>query len=174
MSTQQPGLLRRAAYRVFRWIPPAPSHAIIRATSPTYSIGAIALIEWEGRVLALRQTHRTGMSLPGGLLERGEQPADAVVREVREETGLRIEPGDICATVFETQMRHIDVIYRVVCEHEPEVRPASEATAYDWLDPTDWDTCEDGEWDDPDEATVRILEAARAARRTKQTGRLLD
>ncbi|TWP34212.1 NUDIX hydrolase [Leekyejoonella antrihumi] len=166
MSAKHPGSLRRAAYRIFRRIPPGPSHAIIRMTAPTFSVGAIALIEWDGRVLALRQSHRTGMSLPGGLVNRGEQPAQAVTREVREETGLRIDPGDVCATVFDTRARHIDVIFRVHCEAEPTVAPASEATAYDWLEPHDWD--------DPDTATVRILEAAEAVHRVKQIGRLLD
>ena len=133
MSQDHPGLLRRVGLRVFRLIPPRPSHAIVRWTAPTFSMGAVAIIEHEGRVLALRQEHRSGWSLPGGLVDRGERPHQSVVREVREETGLEITAGDVFATVVDAELRHVDVIYRVTCSARPQVQVASEATAADWF-----------------------------------------
>ncbi|MBO0802106.1 MAG: NUDIX domain-containing protein [Nocardiopsaceae bacterium] len=50
----------------------------------------------DGRLLLLNQdTPGTGRSwsLPGGKLEDGETLAEALVREMKEETGLGIEPG---------------------------------------------------------------------------------
>jgi 8-oxo-dGTP diphosphatase len=38
-------------------------------------------------------------SLPGGLLEVGETTAEGVVREVFEETGMRVRPVEIVATL---------------------------------------------------------------------------
>ena len=49
----------------------------------------------DGRILLLNQDSGTGRSwsLPGGKLEAGETLAQALVREMKEETGLDVEPG---------------------------------------------------------------------------------
>ena len=49
----------------------------------------------EDRILLLNQDTDTGRSwsLPGGKVEEGEPLATALVREMREETGLDVEPG---------------------------------------------------------------------------------
>jgi ADP-ribose pyrophosphatase YjhB (NUDIX family) len=48
-----------------------------------------------GRILLLNQDTDTGRawSLPGGKVEEGETLSAALVREMREETGLDVEPG---------------------------------------------------------------------------------
>lgn len=46
-----------------------------------------------GRVLILRRAEEENLwSVPGGGMEPGESLTEAVVREVREETGLQVEP----------------------------------------------------------------------------------
>jgi ADP-ribose pyrophosphatase YjhB (NUDIX family) len=49
----------------------------------------------DGRILLLKQDADAGRSwsLPGGKLEGGETLAEALVREMKEETGLDVEPG---------------------------------------------------------------------------------
>ena len=54
--------------------------------------GDAAIIDDGGRVLLGRRADDGTWSLPGGALQVGETPAEGVVREVREETGLTCEP----------------------------------------------------------------------------------
>lgn len=161
----KPSALRVAALRVYKVLPKGLSHRIVHTLQPTFTAGAVAIIEYDGRVLALRQHHRRGWSLPGGLVEAGEQPQDAVVREVREETGLSIEPGSVMAVPFGTDVRHIDILFRIECDRLPEVRVSSEALEYGWF------TLDD--LPEPDESTQRIQRAVRLARGQVAAGRLL-
>ncbi len=60
--------------------------------------GAQALIERDGRILLGRRRDepRAGCwDLPGGFLQETEHPSDALVREIREETGLEVELGEL-------------------------------------------------------------------------------
>jgi 8-oxo-dGTP pyrophosphatase MutT (NUDIX family) len=56
--------------------------------SPT-AFGVAGLVEdSQGRVLLVRHSYKTGWALPGGGVDRGEPPAQAVLRELAEEVGL--------------------------------------------------------------------------------------
>jgi len=48
-----------------------------------------------GRVLLQRRSDTRTWSVIGGMIDPGEEPADAVVREVFEETGIQVEPERI-------------------------------------------------------------------------------
>ena len=66
-----------------------------------------AAIFRNGQVLVVRRARKPALNfytLPGGAVELGETLADAVVREVREETALEIEPVALAG--------HRDVIVR--------------------------------------------------------------
>jgi ADP-ribose pyrophosphatase YjhB (NUDIX family) len=57
--------------------------------------GSAVVADEAGRVLLQRRADSGRWALPGGTMEIGETLAQAVVREVREETGLAVEPTRI-------------------------------------------------------------------------------
>jgi 8-oxo-dGTP diphosphatase len=61
-------------------------------------IGVGAIIVEDDRVVLVKRGHPPlagDWSIPGGVLEIGEMLREAAVREVREETGLLVEPGEV-------------------------------------------------------------------------------
>jgi ADP-ribose pyrophosphatase YjhB (NUDIX family) len=59
-----------------------------------------------GRILLIRRGHEPEAgrwSLPGGRIEPGESDQQALVREVREETGLQVSPGPLIGAVDRPQ-----------------------------------------------------------------------
>ena len=50
--------------------------------------GSRAIIIHDGKILLTHESNSGWWLLPGGEIEQGESPADCVIREVEEETGL--------------------------------------------------------------------------------------
>src|SRR4051794_36106255 len=77
-----------------------------------YTSGAAAIVVREdGRVLLVKPTYRLGWGLAGGFLRRGEQPMDAVRRELTEEVGLALVPLEPVESYVQLGRRHIDHLF---------------------------------------------------------------
>ncbi len=64
-------------------------------------VGAV-IKDGQGRLLLIKRGHEPGAglwSLPGGRIKAGETDAEALVREMLEETGLQVEPGRLLGSV---------------------------------------------------------------------------
>jgi len=133
-------------------------HATLRAgwfvlRPKTYGAHAVALTP-EGKVILVRLRYASGWRVPGGGRSKDEDPADAALRELREEIGL-VSHGDVrLARDFEefTDYKRDtaslvivrDVRYRSprwsweverICEADPDALPAGMSpTSASWIE----------------------------------------
>ena len=73
-------------------LPPDEFREAAASEAATVGWVCIALVFDDGQVLLVDQPWADGWIAPGGALQPGESFDDAVTREVREETGVEIEP----------------------------------------------------------------------------------
>jgi 8-oxo-dGTP pyrophosphatase MutT (NUDIX family) len=99
--TSQPlAFARRTFYGTFYRLPSRWRRRLVRLGTAKYVVGAVVLVRdadaaEPGRLLLLRQPPDRGWSLPAGLLKRREHPATGAVRELHEETGVRVAERDV-------------------------------------------------------------------------------
>jgi ADP-ribose pyrophosphatase YjhB (NUDIX family) len=115
---------RVLAYRMAYALPGRVRRRLVRIAMPKYIAGAVVVVRdadardedtGPGRMLLQRQPPGHGWSLPGGLLERGERPADGAARELLEESGVRVDPADLTAmnpnVIVHSSGRWIDCVF---------------------------------------------------------------
>ncbi|HEY0006941.1 MAG TPA: NUDIX hydrolase [Pyrinomonadaceae bacterium] len=100
----------------------------------TATTGAVVLDE-QGRVLLLSHVFRAGQpwGIPGGFIERGEQPEEALRRELREEIGLELESAELAFVRTLRKPSQIEIIFR--CRPRGMAEPQSlEIRSAAWVD----------------------------------------
>ncbi|HEX8353669.1 MAG TPA: NUDIX hydrolase [Pyrinomonadaceae bacterium] len=108
-------MLKGLLARVWRGSPRFVKRAGVWVTQPRFAVTAGAVVSDEGgRVLLLRHVLRkgSGWGIPGGFLNAGEQPEDAIRRELREETGLELEGVELAFVRSLPNARQVEIIFR--------------------------------------------------------------
>ncbi len=92
----------------------------------TVTAGAVVLDEG-GRVLLLQHTFRqgSGWGIPGGFVEKGEQPEEAIRREMREEVGVEIDGVRLVAARTLRRPRQVELLYLARVREGEHPRAAS-------------------------------------------------
>jgi ADP-ribose pyrophosphatase YjhB (NUDIX family) len=97
-----------------------PVDKLERLWAPVFSrptpltVGDAAIIDGKGRILLIKRADNQRWAMPGGALEVDETPAEGVVREALEETGVHCQPislvgvfdSRICGSIFPLHMYH--------------------------------------------------------------------
>ncbi|MFB7027506.1 MULTISPECIES: NUDIX hydrolase [unclassified Streptomyces] len=111
------------------------SAPVSRSTSPLHSVSvAGAVVREDGRLLAIRRADNGTWELPGGVLELDETPQDGVVREVLEETGVRVEVERLTG-VYKNLARGIVALVFRCRPVGGDAVTSDEAIAVEWLTP---------------------------------------
>jgi 8-oxo-dGTP diphosphatase len=126
---------QRAGLSAFRRMPIPARRAAVRALTPRFTVGAVIVIQRPaGEVLMVRQRHTGHWALPGGLLDRGEGPREAIAREVAEELGITfdVERLDPPTVHVDAAARRVDVIFRSGEDVQPVRFDDPETLAIGW------------------------------------------
>ncbi len=81
------------------------------------------------------------LDIPGGIIEALESPTEAVIRELKEETGIVLKQRDVnlsySSTTFYNNISYILFLYLARLNTTPDVVLNFEHDAYSWLDISD-------------------------------------
>ena len=123
------------------------------SNGPRHSVSvAAAIVRDDGRILAIRRRDNGHWEPPGGVLELGESIEEGLRREVREETGLEIEPEQLTGVYKNMARGVVALVFRC---HATQGEPSTSAEAQDlqWLEPAEVPELMDEAY------AVRILDA---------------
>lgn len=97
----------------------------------TASVAVIVFNE-KDEVLLLDHVLRpqSGWAIPGGFMNSGEQPLEAIVREICEETGLKLKNLEMFRV--RTIEKHIEILFRAEADGVAEVK-SFEINAVGWF-----------------------------------------
>lgn len=127
------------AFQRFPWLGRA-GHRTWWLFQARFTAGAVGVIfNDQGHLLLLKHVYRApyAWGLPGGYVARHEDPAVAVVRELREETGLAIL-AELPLLVEQSSMPgHLDLAYLCRVASDGEMALSAEILDYGWFDPDD-------------------------------------
>jgi 8-oxo-dGTP diphosphatase len=99
---------------IWRLSPKLARRWMVTLSHPRFAVTAGAIItDRSGRVLLLKHRFRpgSGWGMPGGFLEKGEQPDEALRRELREEISLEVENVKLFTSRTFNRPRQVAIVF---------------------------------------------------------------
>lgn len=108
-------MLKKLLGALWRGAPRSVRRLTMRLIEPRFTVtaGAVVLDE-NGRVLLLKHVFRSGSGwgIPGGFIEKGEQPEAAIRRELFEEIGLKLAEAELAFVRTLKRPQQVEMIFR--------------------------------------------------------------
>jgi ADP-ribose pyrophosphatase YjhB (NUDIX family) len=106
----------------------------VDAPTPRHSVSVAAVVVDEhGRALAIRRRDNQQWEPPGGVLELDEAVHEGLIREVREETGLTVEPGPLTGVYKNLHLGIVALVFRCSVD-SGRASSTGEAAEVRWLE----------------------------------------
>ena len=120
-----------AARAVWVRLPLRSRLALVRMLEPKHLVGVVGIaVDETGRILCVRHVFRPAhhpWGLPSGFVRKDEGPAQAIVREIREETGYEARV-EVLLAAYLVHLGQIELVYRLALGPQT-ARIGFEATA---------------------------------------------
>lgn len=89
----------------------------------TVTAGGVVLDD-QDRVLLLKHVFHpgSGWGIPGGFLNKGEQPEAGLRRELREEVGMELDSVEFAFVRLISQLNQLEIVFRCRASVEPQPR----------------------------------------------------
>lgn len=126
-------MLKKIVGTIWRKLTPSLRMKIVWLTQKEFTVSAAAIVVNKKReVLLLDHVFRStaGWGIPGGFIDYGEQPEEAVRRELREETG--IELSDVRLLSVRTINSHLEILFYAESDGSASVK-SLEINAVRWF-----------------------------------------
>ncbi|MEV4094185.1 NUDIX hydrolase [Streptosporangium saharense] len=125
-------------------------------TGHSVSVAGV-ILDGQGRALLVQRRDNGHWEAPGGILEREEDTTTGLVREVREETGLIVEPLALTGVYKNMTRAVVALVFR--CQTiGGHLTTNHESRAFRWADPQDVKTLANEAF------AVRVLDAMHTDR----------
>jgi 8-oxo-dGTP diphosphatase len=118
-------MLRNILSKIWRRFPAGVRRWSMRLSNARFTATAGAVIlNKQRKVLLLKHFFRagSGWGIPGGFIHHGEQPIDALRRELQEEIGLEIDHVEFFWARSFKRPRQIELLFRGVTSGEPKIQ----------------------------------------------------